>query len=193
MIALCPAQILWNLVHAPLIGILGPLKVTNILIVNNSAAYLPIVFKFGRLQVAMRPRKLRNYEHGLPVKSKMAESGPSAKITSVFVPHLYCHSSRFKMEQDMWSLKGGLTHRWMSYLVPKFNLVRSTTPWVSARWYWKKRKKKMKNSEFKLGKSSVSGILLDFAHIWCTVWARDSRCAINVGGQEVKGEGHRVT
>ena len=180
MIALCPALI-WQS--------LALLKATNILIVNNSAGHFADCLQIRKAAGTLWD--LGNWgiiNIHFPIKSKMAESGSSAKITSVVVPHSYYRSSRFKMEQVMWNLKGCLTHRWMSYVVPKFDLVRSTTLWVSAGRYWKKCKKKMKNSEYKLGKSPVSGRLPDFAHIWCTVWACDSRCAKNVGGQEVKGE-----
>jgi len=63
------------------LGIRSPLKPTkNSLIVNNLAAHVPIVLKFGILVWYIIPLT------AFSVKTKMAVSGSMCKITSVFNP-----------------------------------------------------------------------------------------------------------
>jgi len=106
------------------LGIWDPLKSEeNIsLIINNSAIYLPIVFKFdGRLvHSEFKQRRLTNYERPLLAKSKMADSGSKCKNKLGIRPTLtQCMLSL----RNMWSLK-----RWMYYVASKLDLVRSTPP-----------------------------------------------------------------
>jgi len=74
---------LHEIIHVP-----APLKSGESisLLINNSVAHLPIVFKFGRL-VRYEITETKEFEHPLPIKSKMTESGLKCKNNLVLRSH----------------------------------------------------------------------------------------------------------
>jgi len=73
---------------------------------------------------------MENFENLFLVKSKMADNRPKCKSSVGFRPHSNFGRYRFELEQDVKS-DSGLTHRWPTFVVFMFGLVRSTTLWVS--------------------------------------------------------------
>ena len=76
-------------------------------------------------------------------------------------------------------------HRWMYYVVPKFNLVRSTTVWVNVGRYWKKSKKRRKT--FKPTRKCAKSWLKGHTH-WPVFWYQYSRCQflVSVAGRRIE-------